>query len=259
MTALEVLYYCCPRLVYAVRVCCGDNYEQEMELLPALCRGDRMSLDVGAKTGMYTRRMTEHSGATVAFEPIPVLAHLLRRVFSRRARIEEVALSDRAGSAELRMPFSREGKPRYGRSTIEPENRLADRQLSSVREVVVGTRRLDTYGFSDVGFVKIDVEGHELSVLGGARETLMRERPNVLIEVQEEHRPGSVERVRKWFAERGYDGFFLRKRRLAPIDDFDVEVDQERDGIENFIFVPDGRCGAVEGELRRLVSSRLGA
>ncbi len=214
MTALELVYYCFPKLVHAVRVRGNDNYEEHMELLPGLCQPDKLSLDVGAKTGMYTRRVIEHSGDTIAFEPIPVLAHLLRSVFRYVAHVERVALSDRAGFAVLRTPFNRRGKPRYGLSTIEVGNELSNRDVSRVREVTVQTKRLDDYAFSGVGFIKIDVEGHEMSVLRGARETLMRERPNLLVEASEEHRPWAVEEVREWLGELGYHGFFLRSHEL---------------------------------------------
>lgn len=165
----------------------------------------------------------------------------------------------RADSAVLRTPFSRSGKPRYGLSTLEPGNRLAGHQPSLMREMTVTTCPLDQFGFANVGFIKIDVEGHEMSVLRGAHDTLQRERPNILIEAQEKHNPGSVERVRQWFAELGYEGYFLRDRRLTPIAEFDLEVDQQRDGIENFIFVPAERSDEIGWELRELVRVRLGA
>ena len=48
-------------------------------------------------------------------------------------------------------------------------------------------RRLDDLALGDVGFVKIDVEGHELAVLRGAAETLQRNRPPLLVEAEERH------------------------------------------------------------------------
>src|SRR5207249_3252897 len=59
-----------------------------------------------------------------------------------------------------------------------------------IRAVRVAVRRLDDVlaelGVSTVDFVKIDVEGAELSVLYGAMKLLQREpRPAILVEVQD--------------------------------------------------------------------------
>ncbi len=256
MTLLEILYYCFPRTVHSVRVRGNDNYEEHMELLPALCHSDRLSLDVGAKTGMYTRRIIPHSGATMAFEPIRVLSHMLRCVFRNLAQIERVALSDEEGSAVLRTPFKRSGKPRYGLSTIDSRNPLSGQNGGRVREVQVNTRRLDDYALSGVGFIKIDVEGHEMCVLRGARDTLIRERPNLLVEAHEDHHAGAVEKVRAWLQDLGYRGFFLRDHQLVSIDRFDHHTDQRRDGIENFMFIHES-CPEAERGLNDLVEERF--
>ena len=42
---------------------------------------------------------------------------------------------------------------------------------------------LDSYGFRNVGFIKIDVEGSEIEVIAGARKIISRDRPNMLIEL----------------------------------------------------------------------------
>jgi FkbM family methyltransferase len=257
MRALELLYYCVPRVVHAVRARGNDNYEEHMELLPELCRPDKLSVDVGAKTGMYTRRIVRYSRSTMAFEPTPVLAHLLRSVFRDEATIEPVALSDRTGSTVLRTPFDGRGKIRYGLSTIEEDNRLTCEEISEVRETTVRRRRLDDYALSDVGFIKIDVEGHEMCVLRGARETLVREKPNLLVEASDDHRPGTVAEVGEWCEDIGYRGSFLRGRRLVPLSDFDLDLDQRKGRVENFMFIHEDAVG-VERELQALAVDRLG-
>ena len=41
---------------------------------------------------------------------------------------------------------------------------------------------MDSFGFKDVDFIKIDVEGHELRVLKGAIETISTHRPTIILE-----------------------------------------------------------------------------
>lgn len=48
----------------------------------------------------------------------------------------------------------------------------------------VPLRTLDSFELSDVGFIKIDAEGHELQVLQGASATITLCKPNLLIEVR---------------------------------------------------------------------------
>ena len=54
--------------------------------------------------------------------------------------------------------------------------------------VAVRCRRLDDFGLEPVGVIKIDAEGHELTVLQGARALIERDRPSFLIEAEERHK-----------------------------------------------------------------------
>ena len=78
-----------------------------------------------------------------------------------------------------------------------------------------------------VAAVKIDVEGHELAVLRGARELIERYAPTVVVECEVRHvgRPG-LEEVLAFFSTRGYRGFFARRGRLTPVSEFDANVHQ---------------------------------
>lgn len=58
--------------------------------------------------------------------------------------------------------------------------------------------RLDDIIKDDVGFIKIDVEGHELAVLKGATSLINRCRPVLLVECEERHSPGGTERLFKF-------------------------------------------------------------
>ena len=51
---------------------------------------------------------------------------------------------------------------------------------------VVAVRTLDSHDFDNVGLIKIDTQGHELRVLKGAIETLKKNKPVVVFEINED-------------------------------------------------------------------------
>ena len=191
--------------LYAAGLLAG--HEPEAAFLPTLCDRARVSVDVGANLGGYTLLLRKHSARVIVYEPNPELATRLERVFrlSRSVEVRRCALSDTSGVAALRVPSD------HGRSTIEADNDIGGREASPVD---VETRRLDEEGLGDVGFIKIDVEGHELAVLRGAEGLLRRCRPALLIEASDEHRPGALASIRSLLEPLGYCGYVVENGRF---------------------------------------------
>jgi FkbM family methyltransferase len=228
-----------PRATFQMRRWCNANYEREMELLDTLCDRERTGIDVGAKVGAYTYRIRDRSSDVLAFEPIPLFHQMLFKVFQgRRARIENCAVSRTAGTAVLRVPYDhRRNHRQFGRSTIEQANSLTNTRVHGYDQIEVQTRTIDSYELPQVGFMKIDVEGHELAVLEGAQQTIAQSRPNMLIECNDEHQPDGVARLASWMAAARYDAYFMFGGRLHAIADYDRELHWTRHGIENFICI----------------------
>src|SRR4051812_14677881 len=253
--AAPFFYRRMPRLVFLLRRLKRANYEREMELLDLLCNRHRPGIDVGAKIGMYTYRIRRHSSEVIAFEPIPMFNRILRAVFDgKRGRIEPFAVSNKRGTARLRMPYGYDGKQKFGRSTIDSTNQLDPEIIARTEELEVETRRIDDYDLPDVGFIKIDVEGHELAVLEGAAATLARHRPNLLIECNEEHQADAVMRLGAWLDAHEYSAVFVDGHELRPIGEYQREVHWSRRGIENFIAIHRSR-GDVLDRLRERVAA----
>jgi FkbM family methyltransferase len=174
------------RRKYGILQRLGESNPQ-VGLARSLCDPNRVSLDIGADVREFAIAMLASSRSVIAFEPRPAQARALASMFNAvgaAARIEAVTLSDRPGMTAMRVL---ESEP--GRSTIDKDNALNDADGSSVRTIDVQVRRLDDLRLDDIGFVEIDVEGHELAVLRGATETLRRSRPAILVEAEERHHP----------------------------------------------------------------------
>lgn len=210
----------------------NQEEEKELGLLPALCNPQKVSVDVGASMGLYTVHLLGHSSGCVSFEPRPLHAAELRKLFAGSrppVRVEQVGLSDHSGSAVMRVVDSD-----LGRSTIEPENTL--QSVDTVHEEKIEIRTLDEYKLDNVGFIKIDVEGHEESVVRGGLQMIRQNLPAMLIEMEEQHKPGTIQRMRDLLGELSYTGYFLDGSRLRPI----AEAGDAGHPVYNYIFVQPG-------------------
>ena len=203
----------------------GRYGEVELHLLDFLCDRDRDAIDVGANEGSYIHFMRGCSRHVLAFEPIPFLAAALARKFRRGVTIRALALSRTPGVAILRIPVV-DGVVVSGCATLSAAVRA---NYADCHEISVPTAPLDALYSGDVGFIKIDVEGHEEAVLDGARDTLSRCRPKLLVEALDHYSPGCVNRIAAFFRRLDYRGYFIYKHRLLPIDRFDRQVMQRRE------------------------------
>lgn len=212
--------------------------EAEVALLPFLADSSRISLDIGANKGVYAWLLKDCSRTVYAFEPNPKMFKFLRRIESEQIVVSPVALSNETGPSTLRVPRHRRG----GFS-----NQGASLSYVKVPDDFVGVsieaKRVDDLGLSDIGFIKIDVEGFEQAVLEGAADTIARDRPNLLIEMEEVHTQQPIEDAIAAVEERGYQGLFLRRGVLHPIDRFDGDrfhrqPESRSDYVFNFIFLP---------------------
>jgi len=153
-----------------------DN-DRLRQLLAFSLREDSNCIDVGCHRGEVLAEMIRLAprGRHIAFEPVPASYATLASAFPG-ADVRHAAASDADGEAEFVVVPD---EPSFSglRERTYPKAMRTER-------VTVSTQRLDTAlpeGYVP-HFVKIDVEGAELQVLAGARETLSRHRPIVWFE-----------------------------------------------------------------------------
>ena len=215
----------------------GRFGEREFRLLPRLVAPGRVALDVGANRGVWTYALRRLAREVHAFEPNPKMFADLSAALKGRAHLHALALSDRNGEAEFRVPRGRRGYSNQGGSISAI---AVPRDFGAL---TVPTARLDDLGIADVGFIKIDVEGAELAVIAGARETLRRDRPVLVVELEERHTGRPIEAMIADIEEHGYAGFGLLDGALTPWRAIDLDAwHRRRVGqpgyLFNFIFRP---------------------
>lgn len=219
--------------------------EPELRFLPEIVPKDRNAIDVGANKGVYSHLLARLCPQVEAFEPSPKIYRILTRYLPVNVTSHQVALGDRTGMAELIVPLHSSG---YSNQTASLNPR---KKAEGAGIVKVPSRTLDSYGFTNVGFIKIDVEGFEEAVLTGAKDTIARERPVLQIELEEQHTGKSIEDLIAGVCAHGMAAFFLQDGMLRPIAEFDPAAnraafresssERRRLGlryINNFIFKP---------------------
>ena len=196
----------------------GRYGEIELHLLEFLCDRERDAIDVGANNGCYVHFMRPHSKRVIGFEPYPPFIRMLTDKFRGKAVIEPIALSNSVGETVLRVPVEN-GKDVTGCSTIDA---MASSFYTDWREIKVTMDKLDNVYKGNVGFIKIDVEGHEYAVLEGAIETIRRCQPRVLVELVEHLGDGCIAKACEFFSRLSYRGFYVHNGALHPISTFNI-------------------------------------
>jgi FkbM family methyltransferase len=212
--------------------------EREIKLIPFLADPTRAAVDVGANKGVYTYGLLQAGCREVhAFEPNPKPFGVLQRWAKDRARLYSAALSDVSGEAVLMVPHSEAGYSNQGASLSA--DKLNGQDFGAV---TVKTLRLDDTGIGNVGFIKIDVEGAEMQVLKGAAETLRRDRPNLLVEIEEKHTRRKLPEMVAEVCAYGYACLVLKAGVLTEFAELDLarhhDATRRDDYVFNFIFLP---------------------
>jgi FkbM family methyltransferase len=230
--------------------------EQELSLIPLLCDPSRDAIDVGAHRGCYAMVMRKYARHVIAFEPNPFLISHLAGKFDSAVTVHAIALSRTHGLAPLHIPVAG-GEELSGLASLHGHGNPS----GDNHEIMVPTCPLDDAFAGDVGFIKIDVEGHEEAVLDGAHATMARCRPNMLIELEERHASGTVSRALRYFEQHDYLGYFIRDGEVLSVEHFDIQTMQRRDDIDhvdfrrthgqvfhytnNFLFLPAENAGLI--------------
>jgi FkbM family methyltransferase len=138
----------------------------------------RRALDVGASVGIFARDFATRFEEVVAFEPMPLVRECLAANVPANVRIEGYAVADKPAKFDM----YRSGSAGGAFITNHPQVVPPDSPLKSGRTVEVEARTLDSFEFDFVGLIKMDIQGAEYPALIGARETILRHRPVLLIE-----------------------------------------------------------------------------
>ncbi len=217
-----------------------DQHQEIKALVEHIRSGDTV-VDCGANKGSYVWTLSKavgKHGQVVAFEPQPKLANYLQEMAAscglHNVRVEGKGISEHAGILQLLVP----GGDTSPSASLEQSLKLREDCATYPVEVVT----LDGYfarRTQKISAIKIDVEGHEFSVLRGARNILENDAPLLVFECEQRHLTGAtVGEILAWLQALGYDGWFVQSGKLRAISEFNA-AQHQRQQSEKFWNQPD--------------------
>ncbi|WP_438851607.1 FkbM family methyltransferase [Brevundimonas nasdae] len=203
----------------------GDWEPWIYDVVMRLVRPGDHVVEVGGHVGFYTLGLANivgPSGSVLTFEANPRLAALAMRTlrfngYSPWARVVQKAVSDKAGKLQfmLSRQFGGGGHLYTGKKALGPDGELLE----------VEAVRLDDLKLKTIRLLRIDAEGSEALILGGAAKILAQPEIVVCMEwdlVQMRSRSNPADFV-KSLTERGFHFWKITvKSELEPVTPEDM-------------------------------------
>ena len=199
------------------------RYEEELLFLDKIVDKNLESVDVGVYRGVYTFQLAKLSKHVHSFEPNPLIFPYLNKNLKKIVKnitLYNTALSDVKTVTDLKISkrfntiIKKNYEERYklGTATIHKNNLFINKEFITCK---VKTERLDDLLASkNIGFIKIDVEGHEKNVLIGSENLIKKNKPILLVEIEERHSKEKVEDTINFINNLGYKSYFCDKLNL---------------------------------------------
>lgn len=204
--------------------CVGAFERETLSALESLVQRGSTVLDVGANVGAHTlhlARLVGESGRVIAFEPTDFAVAKLRAnlavnpELSSRVDVFQVFLAEEDGAAlapALASSWPVDGRPPDDVQMGSRSMSVASASARTLDSVLAGA------GNPEIGLMKMDVDGHELEVLKGARGLLERSRPLIVMELAPYvfHPRGKFDELVALLADQGYGFRPLGSPRPLP-------------------------------------------
>jgi len=151
-------------------------------------------VDVGASIGVWTEPLAKKGVTVHAFEPSPrphqKLVHLART--HPNIQVYPYALGDDCYNSKLNLHHG------------SGHNSIVQKAWDFTgHQMLVTVRTLDSFKLENVGLIKIDTQAYELQVLQGAKETIARDKPRLIIEVHYPYKQ-HLREITRFLRELGY-------------------------------------------------------
>jgi len=162
-------------------------------------------VDVGANVGLWTFFMAKQGVEVHAFEPSPQPRRILRKYMRNlNIHVYPYALGNGDYMANLKLHY------------ISGHNGLV-KESSDFSGYCMKTpvKRLDALKLYNVGLIKIDTEGYEIPVLLGAKQTILMNKPRLIIEIHLPYKE-QLQKIKHILTQLNYKWIVDHKTTLQP-------------------------------------------
>ena len=216
------------------------DYEKELSIIHKFTDKNRSAVDVGVYRGVYSYKLSKIFKHVYSYEPNPLIyPHLeknLKKII-KNLTLKNYALSNTSGTVELKIPkrsksiFRNNVEELYklGCATIHNNNNFSDYEKLKVNKIKLDDDLIDV----DIGFIKIDVEGHEKEVIEGSVNLINKFKPILLVEIEEKYTQIPVSDTINFIKNLGYLPYFCKEKELYSLEKLKNLNDEN-----NFIFIP---------------------
>jgi len=221
--------------------------EPEFLWIKEILTKDSVFMDVGANVGAYLFTLENHLKPEniFAFEPNQQLFKRLNRLFPK-VNLFSVALSDISTTAEFKIPVIN-GEKVHTRGTLQTSIKEKNEEKTILQKVEVKPLDGLNLNLKNLDFIKIDVEGNEMQTLRGARKTIEKYKPILMVEMEQRHHQEDLWTLISEVADWGYSVNYLNRKTLKPETLTEEFLNQQnpdnvknyKDYINNIIFLPE--------------------
>lgn len=171
-----------------------QHHKALLQLLRPYISKQDIIFDVGGHAGQMTKIFAKLApeGRVYTFEPGSYALSILKKVvsFNRLKNVEicPFALSSETKESTLSIPLKKSGSVGFGISHIPTTKKETPSQhLEEKIKILPLDLFMEQNKIPTLSFLKIDVEGHEMQVLKGAKKTLKVHKPCVMLELNTDH------------------------------------------------------------------------
>ncbi len=216
-----------------------NNYEKELSIIGDFTDKNKEAVDVGVYRGVYTYKLSKEFKHVHAFEPNPLIYPFLEKNLTKIVKnmtLKNLALSDSNGDVNLRIPSRSKSifKTNYeeiyklGCATIHEGNKIDNKNNFKVKKIKLD----DLLEDKNISFVKIDVEGHEREVITGSKKIIKKNKPVLLVEIEERHNNFPILDTIEFVKNFGYNSYFVADGNVK-----DVKKLKDINSENNFLFI----------------------